>query len=272
MKIIGFFIAVLTGFSAFGQHGIDIKAFNEKTETAVWLKAYDGIAWKTSDSVMTQDTSELKRLGAEWFCFQDAENNWHAVYGKYDTGTFDQVFHYLVNDSFQVARSYEQVDTSILLGYSRALITANEQIRPVRDSIPIRFNQFIRQEPDGGYTVWIFPAFQPDATAIYGGEFIYSIDRNGTTVLEDNSYFEGGFRGFKVGEPREIWLNYQHVSQPTLGAVFFAIYYDRYFSAINIETSAHVTRLINEDGQAFWVHVEKNDQPSNKKKRRKKKK
>ncbi|MGE5411136.1 MAG: hypothetical protein ACM3MI_09280, partial [Clostridiales bacterium] len=43
-----------------------------------------------------------------------------------------------------------------------------------------------------------------------------------------DSYFQGEFRGFKVDNPREIWLSYVETEKPTLGAVFFAWYYLSY--------------------------------------------
>src|ERR1044071_5361751 len=63
-------------------HNFDIQDFNKKFETAQWLVEYDEVAWKTSDVVMTEDKGELAKLGAEWFCLQDKNKVWHAVYGK----------------------------------------------------------------------------------------------------------------------------------------------------------------------------------------------
>jgi len=243
----------------------DIADFNKKFEVAEWLYKYDLVAWWTSDSVMTQDKKEIERLGKEWFCYQDQNNTWHAVYGKYDKGTFDLVFHFTVDNNSKVHRTYDKVDTLILNSYSRALITANKQISALKDTVNIRFNQFVKQNDDKTFSVWIFPAFQPNSTAVYGGEFIYTIDQSGNTVLKDDSYFQGSFRGFKVDKPREIWLNYRDTDKPTLGAVFFVWYYKQYFTSIYIDClKSSSTAFKDSDNKYTWIHAEK--EPEKKKK------
>jgi hypothetical protein len=182
----------------------DIADFNKKFDVAEWLYTYDHVAWWTSDSVMIQDKNEIERLGNEWFCYQDQTNTWHAVYGRYGNGTFDLVFHFTVDNTSKIKRTYEKVDTLILNSYSRALITANKQISALKDTVGIRFNQFVKQNDDKTFSVWIFPAFQPNNTAVYGGEFIYTIDQSGNTVIQDDSYFQGSFRGFKVDKPEKF--------------------------------------------------------------------
>lgn len=256
-------ILVLISIPNFGQKrnktAFDIKDFNEKAQVAEWLYLYDAIAWWTSDSVMAQDTNEINRLGKEWFCFQSNDGNWHAIYGKYENSSFDLVFHFLVDTSYIVKRIYEPVDTSLLNRFSRALITANSQIQPIKDSINIRFNQYIKQNEDSTLTVWIFPAFQPNGYAVYGGEFIFNIDKNGTDVLNDNSYFQGQFRAFKVGDPREVWIDFTELDKPTLGNVFFVWYYKKYFTYIKIDNKNYVTTAFkNDDGSYSWMHIEKN--------------
>ena len=104
------FLFLLPSF-IFGQQSqdfaFDMMDFNQKAKTAEWLYEYDMIAWRTTDSLKTADTSELKRLSGEWFCFQTADKNWHAIYGSYKNGVFDLVFHYF-------RQNYQ-----ILLGFCR---------------------------------------------------------------------------------------------------------------------------------------------------------
>jgi hypothetical protein len=236
----------------------DIKDFSTKQSIAEWIYNYDEIAWWTTDSLMKQDTLELKRLGKEWFCYQTTDNKWHAVYGKYEEDKFDLVFHYLVDSRNIVSRIYEPIDTSILNSYSRALITANNQIKSLKDTINVSFNQYIRQNSDKTFSVWIFPAYQSNNYAVYGGEFIFTIDSTGYKILKDESYYQGQFRAFKVDNPREIWLNYRELEKPTLGSIFFVWYYKSYFTSIKIDNKTYVTSTIkNDDGSYSWIHVEK---------------
>lgn len=269
--ILVFFLGI--SLVTFGQRKnktkFDTDDFIKKTKTAEWLYMYDVIAWWTTDSVMTQDSTELQRLGNEWFCFQTNDKNWHAVYGKYDNNKFDLVFHYLVDTSYQVLRIYEPVDTTLLHRYSRALNTANNQIVSVRDSFNIRFNQYVRENDDNTLTVWIFPAFQPNGYAVYGGEFIYEIDPTGNKILKDNSYYNGEFRAFKVDEPREVWIDYTELEKPTLGNVFFIWYYKKYFTYIKLDNKDYITTSFkNDDGSYSWVHIRKEKKKREKKKKR----
>lgn len=263
------FLTVLT----FGQKGknkglnFDIVDFNKKMETAEWLFNYDLVAWWTSDSVMVQDKKEIEKLGKEWFCFKDNNHIWHAIYGKYENNNFNTVFHYTVDTTNNVKRTYDKVDTLLLNSYSRALITANNQLLELKDTVNIRFNQFVRQNEDKTFSVWILPAFQTNGVAVYGGEFIYTIDQTGNNIIKDNSYYQGNFRGFKADNPREIWLNYREKEKPTLGAIFFVWYYKPYFTKIFIDNSKSVSTVIKSDNKWIWMHTEKK---SDKKKRKNK--
>ena len=242
----------------------DIADFNKKMEVAEWLYEYDMIAWRTSDSVMTQDKKDLARLGSDWFCFKK-NDTWHAVYGKYENNQFDLVFHFKV-DNGQVSKTNETVDTTLLHRYSRALQTASGQIKALKDTVNLRFNQYIKENDDQTLSVWILPAFQPNSVAVYGGEFIYTIDPTGTKVLKDDSYFQGQFRGFKVDNPREIWINYRETEKPTLGAVFFAWYYKSYFTKIVIDNSKSISTPFRSDNSWTWIHAEKEPEKKKKKK------
>ncbi|MBN1397609.1 MAG: hypothetical protein JXA06_06225 [Bacteroidetes bacterium] len=253
---------ILPSITVFGQKNgdmdFDFKDFFQKDSTARWLCIYDKIAWWTSDSVMNQSSTEIQRLGGEWFCFQTEDSNWHAAFGKYKDGKFDLVFHYLVDTENKVSRIYEVIDTNLLNTYSRALITAKTKSKIITDSTKIRFNQYIRQNEDNTLTVWILPAFQPDGLAVFGGEFIYKIDRTGNIILEDSSYYQGQFRGIKVNKSKEVWIDYTELEKPTLGGVFFVWYYNRYFAKINLNNKNYVSTIMKIlDENSFWVHVKK---------------
>lgn len=266
--IIGVFI--LSSVTVFGQKNkgivFDINDFNQKTSTAEWLYLYDAIAWWTSDSVMAEKEEDLQRLGGEWFCFQTDDKNWHAVYGKYENDNMNVVFHYLVDTTYKVSKTFEDVDTTFLNLHARALITANNQMSSIRDSFQLRFNQYIKKNDDKTFTVWIFPAFQPDGIAVYGGEFIYEIDQTGTKILEDKSYYQGQFRGFKLDKPREVWMDYTELEKPTLGTIFFIWYYKKYFTYIKLNNKNYVTTAVNSgNGSYSWIHIEKKTKKKKKK-------
>ncbi|MFC4221432.1 hypothetical protein [Flagellimonas marina] len=234
----------------------DIKDFNEKAKIAEWLVNYDLAAWWSTDSLLTKNQSKIEKLGKEWFCFQDSTNTWHSVYGKYEDGFYDQVFHFVIKSSSDVKESTEILDQPFLSNHAEALNIALKESKEVRDSSGLRYNNYIRQNERGNFDVYILPAFQPDGTAVYGGEFIYEITPE-NIIVKDKSYYQGQFRGFKTNPPREIWLNYRELEKPSLGSVFFAWYYKPYFTKIFIDNKETSTTPFQDGDIWTWIHVEK---------------
>ncbi|EDM45730.1 S-adenosylmethionine synthetase [unidentified eubacterium SCB49] len=258
----------LLGLNSIQAQNFDIKDFNEKAETAEWLLNYDLVAWYSTDTLMTKDKERISKLGREWFCFQDSTNTWHSVYGKYENGKYDQVFHFIVKSQSEVTETNEQIDTTFLNKHGQALSRAYAEMKPINDSTSIRFNHYIKENDSGNLDVYIFPAFQPNGTAVYGGEFVYEISPE-NKIMNDNSYYQGQFLGFKTGEPREIWLNYREKEKPTLGSVFFAWYYKDYFTKINIDNKTSFSTPFNDGGNYTWLNVIKDPKAEAKKKKQK---
>lgn len=253
---------LLLAFVAFGQQTaglqFDVADFNKKFEVAAWLVRYDQVAWKTTDVLLKKDKSELEKLGAEWFCFEDESGVWHAVYGKYADGKYDLAFHYKFDKDAKITETNEKIDTVFLNLHARALVTANQkQLAAIKDRDVPRFNQYIRQNKDKTFNVWLFPAFQTNGTAVYGGESIYTIDESGTKITKDESYYQREFKGFRATPPREIWLNYRELEKPSLGSIFFVWYYKEYFTKIFIDNSKSTSTVVKEGDEYIWVHAEK---------------
>jgi len=250
------FIIISLSLNTIQAQKFDLKDFNKKFKTAEWLYKYDLVAWWSTDSLMTKDKEKFKQLGREWFCFQDSTNTWHSVYGKYENGKYNQVFHFVVKSRNEVSESKEQIDTSFLNVRGKVLKIAFKQMKYVSDSTSIRFNHYIRKNKSGNFDIYIFPAFQPNGTAIYGGEFIYEISPSGE-IVRNNSYYQGKFRGYKTDKPVEIKLDYRELKKPTLGGIFFAWYYKSYFSKIFINTKESLSTPFKDGNKYIWIHVEK---------------
>lgn len=264
-------LLLLLSFAATQAQKFDVADFNKKTAIAEWLVEYDLAAWWSTDSLMTKDRSRLAQLGKEWFCFQDSTKAWHAVYGKYEDGKYDQVFHFLVRSATDVKESAEKIAPEFLNAHAKALNKALDASREIRNSSRLRFNHYIRKNDQGNFEVYIFPAFQPDATAVYGGEFIYEISPD-NELIRDESYYQGQFRGFKSNPDAEIWINYQELEKPSLGSVFFAWYYKPYFAKIVIDNKESSSAPFNGGNGWTWIHVEKDLKKEAKEKRKAKKK
>ncbi len=246
------------------EPAFDINDFNKKFEVAQWLVAYDTVAWKTTDLAMAGDKTELARLGREWFCFQDSKGVWHAVYGKLENNKFDQVFHYVVDGAGKIARTTDKIDEDFLIAHAKALQLAQKQLMEAIPEDSPTHNTYIKRNDDKTFNVWIFPAFQTDGVAVYGGEFIYTIDATAQKITKDESYFQGGFRAFNAKPPREISLNYTEKEKPTLGSIFFVWYYKDYFTRIYIKNAKSTSSVIKNGSEYVWLHVEKDSPPPGK--------
>ena len=247
-----------------GPPAFDIADFNKKFEVAEWLVRYDTVAWKTTDLLMKQGEAELARLGPEWFAFEDDKGQWHAVYGKLENNKFDLVTHFVVQKSDgKITRTTEKLDEAFLVSHARALSTAQAKLKEKLPADSPRHNQYVKRNADKSFAVWLLPAFQPNSVAVFGGEFIYTIDAAGEKVIKDESYFQGDFRGFKSKPPREIWLKYPEKEKPTLGSIFFVWYYKEYFTSIFIDNAKSTSTVIKDGrGGYMWVHVEKDKKPA----------
>jgi hypothetical protein len=232
-----------------------IKQFNQKMDTVQWLCAYDDIAWWTSDSVYATSKEEQSKLGSEWFCFEK-DLIWHALYGKFENGNFQMAYHYTVDSNQIIKRVNSSIDTIITNSYSRALINGSNAQKQYPDSIKVRFNQYIKKNPDGTLLVWFLPAFTRDGIAVYGGEFSYLFDASGNNML--NKYeFSTEYRGYKPDQKKEIWLDYEKVDYPTLGSIFFVWYYRRYFDRIVIDAKKFKSTVFHDEKGYYWVHAKK---------------
>lgn len=235
----------------------DINDFNKKFEIVKWLVAYDTVAWKTTDVLLASDKAEMARLGRQWFCFQDRSGSWHAVYGKLENDKFDQVFHYVVDAAGKITRTKDHLDETFVVRHARALDLAMAKLKASIPPNSPNHNSYIKQNADKTFTVWLLPAFQTNNVAVFGGEFIYTIDSAAERIIKDDSYFQGTFRAFSVKPPREIWLNYREKDKPTLGSIFFVWYYREYFTKIFIDNSKSTSTVIKNGNEYMWLNVEK---------------
>jgi hypothetical protein len=240
-----------------GPKFIDMADLAKKQETAAWLVEYDYVAWQTTDVLLQQDKKELERLGEEWFCFRDKDGSWHAVYGRLVDKTYEPVLHFGMDANGKIAKSAGKLDQLFLDTHARALALGRAKLFASIPAGSPKFNQYIRQNADKTFSVWLLPAFQPNRVAVFGGEGIYTIDATATRILKDESYFQKSFRGFKTEPPRKIKIDYPELKQPTLGTIFFAWYYREYFTEIMIDNSESSTFLMKVNGKHLWTTVEK---------------
>ena len=221
------FMASAQKASTKGPYDDYMKSFYAKLDTVQWLCEYDNIAWWTSDSVYTTSKEEQAKLGKEWFCFKK-EGFWHALYGKYQDDSFTMVYHYTVDSSNHIIRVMQNIDSMTQNSYARAIVNASQIQMKYPDSLKIRFNQYIKRNPDKTLSVWLLPAFTATGIAVYGGEFYYLFDSSGVNLISKNEY-SIEYRGFKPDRKKEITLDYTRFDEPPVGAVFFCVVLQRLF-------------------------------------------
>ncbi|WP_295118050.1 hypothetical protein [uncultured Chitinophaga sp.] len=227
--------------------------FEEKLSTVEWLCTYDSVATFISNIAMTMPYEDRLRTGRHWFCYLAGDGQWRAVFGKFAANKYDIVAHYKIIDTAWIDQVCEH-DTSMINSYSRAIDNAYANAAQVLGHSQVRFNKFIRSNQDSTISLWLMPSVQSADIAMYGGEFYYKFDKQGNQVLDRAEYYAGRFRGFKVGSPRAIHLDYTQDEVPTLGAVYFAWRNRKVFGDIHIENKASSMVLsYNEDKGYHWV-------------------
>lgn len=232
--------------------------FNRQLEVARWMVAYDSTAWRLSELVTSVSWEQLNRMGREWFCYKDKDSLWNGVYGKYKDGHYDVVLHYKIwpEDSIDVV--CDPPDTAMLGSISRAINIAYREAGFVLGKSYVKFNKFVRYHNNKTVSVWLMPALQPNEIAMYGGEFYYLFDATGNAILNRQEYYQGSFKGFRLGKAREVRLYYEDADAPTLGAVFFALKYGRHFSGVHINTRKSTSLLAFSQVKGYyWQHADK---------------
>ena len=225
----------------------DKQDFEKKLALSKWLYQYDLFASRSSDSVVREHIELYKRLGEEWFCYQDHRKVWHAVYGDYKNDRYDYVFHYEGNpESLKQKRFPFPRDSVLIIRFASALHISHLRFDHDYKSKTgdIHFNHYIKRNPDKTFTVWYFPGFQKNQKAVYGGEVVYTLDSNATKITHKESFFQNKYTSTIVNNrSEEIIIDYSNMEKPTLGSVFFAWTYRYAFPDMTLKTAKIVSTL-----------------------------
>lgn len=234
----------------------DFDQFQRKFEIVLWLCEYDHIAWITTDAIIAHEKEKVENLGSEWFCFKDKNERWHAVYGKYENGSYQQILHYVVGERNEVIKTDEILSDEIVMPRVCAIYIALQRCQELGLG-EISFNSFIRELKTGELELWLLPAFQSDNQCLYGMEFFFKFDKSGNQILESKKKSIGGLRGFKPDKEKDIQLDFTSFEQPTIGGIFFVWYYKEYFKSISMVTKRYISTVFyNSDSKEWlWIHA-----------------
>jgi|WetSurMetagenome_2_1015567.scaffolds.fasta_scaffold188418_1 hypothetical protein len=240
----------------------DMKLFDDKYFTALWLHWYDNVAWWTSDSVLAEKDSVKKLLGKSWFCYQ-IDSSWNAAYGGYDSikQSFAPVLMYVVNNKAKVIKVPPKIDTSFANPLARALHVSYSNamgfLGSILDSTGVKFNPYVRREADSSISVWFLPGFYENQCT-YGVDISYRLTNTGDSIIS-KQINDIGLRYFKPDKKIGIVLNDLQNEMPSIGNIFFLIQFRNYFKYISINNkSSKSTMIFSKDKKDwFWVHYTK---------------
>jgi hypothetical protein len=246
------------------RSGADFPAerFDPIARTALYLAAYDQVAWVTSDSVLalvTADSTLRRDLGTEWFAYEQ-DSTWHAVYGRYDKASdrYVQVVHYAAVARGAFRRQAMPADSLLARRYGRALALTDARLPAAAVRSGARFNTYVRPIPGGGLELWYLPAWQPNGWLIHGMEFYYRVDSTGTRIT-DSSAVVSPLRGSRPDTTKVLNIANEERELPTVGQAFFALYYGRYFDRVYIRSRDFVSTFVNRGESRVWLHALKHE-------------
>ena len=240
----------------------DSASFEMKFRKARWLCEYEDIAALANDSLRACGKKELTGLGTPGFCFQDSSGNWNIVYGNVEKDKFSVLFHFEAAADFRIWNRETAPDSALVWPVLRSLLKAGRLMKDIVDSTGIHFSQYVQRLTDQTVEVLVFPAFQPSGQAVYGAEWRFLFNPEGTRLLSSTSYFSS-LKGVWIGQPRELWLNYRDTDTPTLGSLFFCWSFRDFFTRIHIDTR-RLNCTLNKKGPGnfSWETRVKNADPN----------
>lgn len=249
----------LSGDDALENMPFDKTAFIRNLELARSLAEDDHAAWWTSDSITAQQPHRLDTLDDTWFVLQ-SDRIRRVYYGRY----LPQEQRYLAKYAFQMLedRTITTLSTdadSAVTHVASVVYIGTRHFNNVLDSLMLdfKFNHYVRQLPDGSFSMWFLPAGTGNYCA-YGIEVHLTIspaaDSITSTTITGNE-----LRYFEPTKPAsDVTLDNTYDDVPSLSNLFFTLTNISFFSQITI-TNQHSLSTAKKspffpDG-LFWEHT-----------------
>jgi hypothetical protein len=236
---------------------------------ALNLAMYDIVAWISTDSVsnrLSQNQYLTSELGAEWFVYQDKEANYHAVFGKYyqNNDRYNPVFHFILNNQFQVVASDSPVDSQICLYYARAINRSLPIVYKYFEEKKLKLNWYVLGDSSGRLNVWYLPGQLTDEYEVYGMDFHYIFDATGKQLV-DSVWNDNGFKMIKPSVQKQVTLMNFYNKYPTVDNIFCALSvlrkYKKNLSIVYIVSQKYTSALaFNKNDGYSWVSTNLTEQ------------
>jgi len=247
----------------------DMKQFNKRYQTALYLLQYDMAAWGSSDSVMKEPESVKNLLGKEWFCVK-IEEDWHAVYGRYDTisHSFIQILHYTIAKNGAAVKTDQVLDSTISNPAARSVRTClieSDSLISFWHSYYVNFNAYYQKDGLGNHA-WLLPG-STDEKAVYGIDLSFDLTPSGDSIIHKEILGQK-LRYYIPSKTKEAIVGNDFSDVPTIGNIFYAMHHHGNFKNVVIHNKKWESSLIvNPQTSEFsWMHVlrqEKNTRARN---------
>lgn len=177
---------------------------------------------------------------------------WKVLFFRYQDSVFSLIAKYQIDSIIRIADTDGTSLTSRDTIFIKCLIKANSFMSPIMDTNEYYFSTLLRQNENKSISVHYFPAFQPSGQALYGVEWCYTFNEDGSQVLS-KQFNSIGLNSVWIGQPREYWLNYRELDIPTVESLFFALKYRDYFTRLRIDfKNTTCTTSRNREGNYTW--------------------
>jgi len=232
-------------------------------DIALDLYMYDMLAWTSSDSVsnrLSLNPDLKEELGAEWFIYQDKDSNYHAVYGKYysNDDIYKSVFHFILDNEYNIKAVKEPVDSSICLYYARAINRSFSIVDKFVREKNLKLNWYVLVDSLGRLNVWYLPGQLSNDFEVYGGDFQYIFGATGKQII-DSIWSENEFKIVKPAVQKQITLINDGNEYPTVDNIFCALNilrkYKQSVFMVYILSRNYLSAIAkNKDAGYSWIH------------------
>lgn len=238
-----------------------LEGFRRDVEVAEWLVRYDRAAWETSDLVLALPEAEREGLGRIWFC-SESEQRFRCRFGQFDApgDRYEVRLEFREDDSGAFTRTEASPLPPNEMALARALHASFEAAPPGALDRGLAFNSYVRPRDDGRIDVWFLPAWQSDGRLALGVELHYLLDAPGRTILERHERLDK-LRLIAPDRRATVDFDASDLDSPPIGAVFFALRYERELGLILLWSRNHLSSYEVIEGEPLWVTAPRADRP-----------
>lgn len=189
---------------------------------------YDRVAWSSTDLLMKEDKTALRKVSPVWFCLK-RNDAWYALYGANSSHGYEVAFCYAEGPGGKFHRvsppEFPDKDR-----FGRAIALTLPPLLDLTRRTTVRFNYYVRREGDR-IAVYYTPALQPDGKLAYGVERTAWVDAGGAKLLSEDAHGQV-LSGVIPGRQRTLTLEMTDCAVPTPQAFFTMLAYRGLFADI----------------------------------------